>query len=101
MADLGFETLKFFPASAYGGASALKALSAPLADLMFVPTGGIGPDNLRTYLDLPNVLAVGGSWMVRPDWISNGDFGEIGSAARTASDAVAAFKSKNGTDSRI
>lgn len=93
LADAGFETLKFFPAAAYGGAATLKAVSAPLAGLSFVPTGGIGPDNLETYLRLPNVLAVGGSWMVKSEWLAAGDFERIGAEARSASAAVAQIRS--------
>lgn len=92
LADRGFATVKFFPASSYGGAATLKALSAPLAGLAFVPTGGIGPDDLAAYLSLANVIAVGGSWMVRPAWIEEGRFAEIGNAARAASAAAGACR---------
>src|SRR5699024_5526617 len=60
----GLDVVKFFPAETSGGAKAIKALAAPFGGLRFVPTGGIGPANLPEYLDLPSVLAVGGSWMV-------------------------------------
>lgn len=63
LSDLGYRCLKFFPAEPSGGAAALKALAAPLAGIMFCPTGGIGPENARTYLRLDNVVAVGGSWL--------------------------------------
>lgn len=84
LAEAGFRVVKFFPAGPYGGAATLKALAAPLPDLSFVPTGGIGPGTLADYLALPNVLAVGGSWMVPPAWLADGDFGRIGGAAREA-----------------
>lgn len=61
--DLGYHCLKFFPAEAIGGAAALKALAAPLAGISFCPTGGIDQNNARDYLELPNVMAVGGSWV--------------------------------------
>lgn len=64
LSDLGYQCLKFFPAEAAGGASALKALAAPLAGITFCPTGGIDAGNARDYLALPNVMAVGGSWVV-------------------------------------
>lgn len=63
-AELGLDTVKFFPAGANGGAKAVAALSAPFSDMGFVPTGGIGAAQLREYLALPSVVAVGGSWMV-------------------------------------
>ena len=59
----GLKTLKFFPAEAYGGINTLKALYGPFASIKFVPTGGVGLDNLADYLDLPNVAAVGGSFV--------------------------------------
>ena len=59
----GFEVVKFFPAEPAGGAPMLKALSAPLPKIKFMPTGGISLKNMGTYLSLPNVLAVGGSWL--------------------------------------
>jgi len=64
LSDLCYQCLKFFPAEAAGGASTLKALSAPLAGTTFCPTGGIDLDNAADYLALPNVVAVGGSWVV-------------------------------------
>jgi 2-dehydro-3-deoxyphosphogluconate aldolase / (4S)-4-hydroxy-2-oxoglutarate aldolase len=64
--DAGFAVQKFFPAEAAGGAGFLKGLAGPLPDLAFCPTGGIGPQNLSAYLELANVLAVGGTWLVPP-----------------------------------
>ncbi|HEY1058203.1 MAG TPA: bifunctional 4-hydroxy-2-oxoglutarate aldolase/2-dehydro-3-deoxy-phosphogluconate aldolase [Limnobacter sp.] len=61
--DWGYHTLKFFPAMAAGGPSALKALSAPLHDLTFIPTGGIGLADLPAWKALPSVQGVGGSWL--------------------------------------
>lgn len=81
---MGVDTLKFFPAESMGGAAALKLLSGPFPDLRFVPTGGISLENLSTYLSLPNVLACGGSWMVRQEWLSNGDFASIRAAVEQA-----------------
>jgi 2-dehydro-3-deoxyphosphogluconate aldolase/(4S)-4-hydroxy-2-oxoglutarate aldolase len=62
--ELGLTTVKFFPAESSGGAAAVRALAGPFTDVGFMPTGGIGPDNLADYLTLPVVRAVGGSWMV-------------------------------------
>ena len=61
--DLGLDRFKFFPAEASGGIAALKALSAPFADVRFCPTGGIRPDNAGEWLALPSVLCVGGTWV--------------------------------------
>lgn len=63
---MGLKTLKFFPAEAYGGIKTLKALSGPYAGIKFMPTGGVNSDNMLDYLSLPNVAAVGGSWL-NPD----------------------------------
>ena len=64
--DLGLDRFKFFPAEASGGVAALKALSAPFADVRFCPTGGITPEKAPDWLALPSVLCVGGSWIVKP-----------------------------------
>ena len=63
--DLGWEHLKFFPAEAFGGVNALKALIGPFGHtgVKFIPTGGITASTLPNYLAIPQVAAVGGSWM--------------------------------------
>lgn len=61
--NFGLKVVKFFPAEAYGGITTLKALAGPFAAMKFVPTGGVGLANLQEYLDLPNVAAVGGSFI--------------------------------------
>jgi 2-dehydro-3-deoxyphosphogluconate aldolase / (4S)-4-hydroxy-2-oxoglutarate aldolase len=76
MAD-GLDLVKFFPAEPSGGVPFLKALGGPYAGMRFIPTGGIGPKNLGSYLALPTVLACGGSWMVEPALIRSGRFDEI------------------------
>jgi 2-dehydro-3-deoxyphosphogluconate aldolase/(4S)-4-hydroxy-2-oxoglutarate aldolase len=83
--DQGLAVLKHFPAEAIGGIPALKALSGPFPDVRFVPTGGVSPANLADYLAAPSVVAVGGSWMVAPDLVANGDFASI---RRLTSEAV-------------
>lgn len=72
--SLGLDTVKFFPANVYGGPSAIKALGAPFGQVKFVPTGGVSAQNLDQYLSLPNVIAAGGSWMVKPSLFADGDF---------------------------
>ena len=63
--ERGWDLVKFFPAEASGGASALKAIGGPLPDVTFMPTGGITPATAPDYLALPNVLCVGGSWITK------------------------------------
>ena len=58
----GHDTLKFFPAVPAGGVGALKALNGPFPEACFCPTGGIDHENAGDFLNLPNVLCVGGSW---------------------------------------
>jgi 2-dehydro-3-deoxyphosphogluconate aldolase/(4S)-4-hydroxy-2-oxoglutarate aldolase len=82
--EQGFTVLKFFPAGPAGGPTYLKALASPLADVMFCPTGGVGLDNARDYLKLPNVICVGGSWVAPADAVKAGDFARIEQLAREA-----------------
>lgn len=81
---MGYSYLKFFPAEAMGGAPVLKAFASPLADLTFCPTGGIDLAKARTYLALPNVICVGGSWVVPDAAIKAGDFDKIRALASEA-----------------
>jgi 2-dehydro-3-deoxyphosphogluconate aldolase/(4S)-4-hydroxy-2-oxoglutarate aldolase len=85
----GLTTLKYFPAEAAGGLPTLRALAEPFPDVTFLPTGGIGPDNLTSYLQSKAVIAVGGSWMARRGDISNGEFARIGELSRQALSLVA------------
>ena len=62
--DYGLDTFKLFPAVPIGGIPLLKALAGPFPDVAFCPTGGLNPDNFRSFLALPNVICCGGSWMV-------------------------------------
>lgn len=75
--NYGLKTLKFFPAEAAGGVAMLKALSGPYGHISFIPTGGINPANLPSYMSLSNVLACGGSWMVSPEDINSAAFDRI------------------------
>ena len=70
----GYRGFKFFPAAASGGVSAVRSLLGPFAEAWLVPTGGIGGDDAKTYLDQPNVAAVGGTWLVPQDLISARDW---------------------------
>ena len=86
--------LKFFPAEAAGGIKTLKAISGPYGNIKFVPTGGITLDNLEEYLSLPNVVACGGSWLVKKDQISSGEFDVIESLVREAVQLVDRIRSR-------
>ncbi|MDR3673144.1 MAG: bifunctional 4-hydroxy-2-oxoglutarate aldolase/2-dehydro-3-deoxy-phosphogluconate aldolase [Holophaga sp.] len=84
----GLEVLKFFPAGASGGTATLDALAGPFGTMAFVPTGGINAANLADYARRPNVLAVGGSWMVKPGLVASGDWATV---TRLCREAVAAL----------
>ena len=77
----GFNTVKFFPAGPAGGIPALKALGGPFPEARFCPTGGIGEDAIESWLALPNVVAVGGSWVAPADEIETGQWQAITSRA--------------------
>jgi len=83
-AEEGYALLKFFPAEQAGGAAFLKALSSPLAGVRFCPTGGITAANAASYLSLPNVICVGGSWVAPDDLVDAGDWAAIEELARRA-----------------
>lgn len=88
----GRTVAKFFPAEQAGGPSALKALSGPFPQMRFCPTGGVGLKNLGDYLALPQVICVGGSWLVPADAIAAGDWSRITTLAREAREAFAAAR---------
>ena len=90
--ELGLDTVKFFPANVYGGAAAIKALSAPFGSMRFVPTGGVSVSNLSDYLSLGCVPAVGGSWMVPVDAIREGAFERVSELCVAAVAAAAAIR---------
>ncbi len=82
--DLGYTHFKFFPAEAAGGIKAIKSIGGPFPDMIFCPTGGIGPNNYRDYLALPNVRCVGGSWLVPDGAMEAGDWSRISTLAQQA-----------------
>ena len=84
----GYEFLKFFPAELSGGVRMLQAVSAPLPELRFFPTGGISQALAPTYLALEQVVCVGASWFVPADRIQAGDFAWIREQAAAAMEAV-------------
>jgi len=84
LVERGYKFAKFFPAEPAGGAAYLAAIASPLPQLMFCPTGGITLDSAPKYLELSNVVCVGGSWMVARVTIAAGDWGAITTAAAQA-----------------
>lgn len=88
----GRVTCKFFPAEQAGGTPVLKALSGPFPQLKFCPTGGVSLANLADYLALPQVICVGGSWLVPADAVAKRDWARVTQLAREARDAVKAIR---------
>ena len=82
--EQGFTFQKFFPAEAAGGALALGSMAGPLPQITFCPTGGLTPENAKTYLALPNTLCVGGSWIAPKALVATGAWDEITQIARRA-----------------
>ncbi|GAA6947105.1 bifunctional 4-hydroxy-2-oxoglutarate aldolase/2-dehydro-3-deoxy-phosphogluconate aldolase [Helicobacter pylori] len=75
--ELGYNALKFFPAEYCGGVKLLNAFNGPFKEVKFCPTGGISADNMRSYLNLENVLCVGGSWLTPKNLIQNKEWDKI------------------------
>jgi len=90
--ERGIEVVKFFPAEASGGLALLKSMSAPYSGIKFIPTGGINQNNLCSYLFYNKVHACGGSWMVKPDLISSGNFAEITRLTKEAVSTMLGFE---------
>jgi 2-dehydro-3-deoxyphosphogluconate aldolase/(4S)-4-hydroxy-2-oxoglutarate aldolase len=88
----GIEVVKFFPAEASGGLALLKSMSAPYTGIKFIPTGGINQNNLCSYLSYNKVHACGGSWMVKADLISSGNFAEITRLTKEAISTILGFE---------
>jgi 2-dehydro-3-deoxyphosphogluconate aldolase/(4S)-4-hydroxy-2-oxoglutarate aldolase len=87
--DLGLTRFKFFPAETSGGAGAIQAFSGPFSGVRFCPTGGISLANAKSYLKLPNVVCVGGSWLTPADAVQAGDWARIEALARDAASLAA------------
>lgn len=85
LGERGYRHLKFFPAEPAGGVAYLKAIAAPLPQFRFCPTGGVSAQTAGTYLALPNVLCVGGSWVAPAELVEKGDWSGIEALARSAS----------------
>ncbi len=88
----GLNVLKFFPAEASGGVNMLKNLAGPFPQVKFMTTGGINAANLGDYAKTPNVLAIGGSWMVKADLIDNDNWEEITRLCKEATVKLQGFE---------
>lgn len=86
--ERGFRNCKLFPASAVGGLAMLKGLAGPLHDMRFCPTGGISEGNAAEFLSQPNVLCIGGSWMLDKGWLEVGDYARVRDTAARAAQIV-------------
>lgn len=77
--DMNITVLKFFPAEAAGGSVMLRSIAAPFAHLgiRYIPTGGITPAKVREYLEIPQVIAVGGSWIATKEDITTGNWEKV------------------------
>ncbi|MBD9376682.1 bifunctional 4-hydroxy-2-oxoglutarate aldolase/2-dehydro-3-deoxy-phosphogluconate aldolase [Pseudoxanthomonas sp. 22568] len=84
----GFRVCKLFPASAVGGLAMLKGLAGPLSELKLCPTGGIGEDTAADYLSQPNVVCIGGSWMVPKNWLEAGEWDKVRESSAKAAAIV-------------
>ncbi len=87
--NLGLECVKFFPAEASGGIKMLKALNGPFPGMRFMPTGGITLETFSEYLPYKPVVAVGGTWMLRKEWLAGERFDIIADACEATMLAVA------------
>lgn len=80
----GYHVAKWFPAASLGGSATLKAIAGPLPQMKLCANGGIDASSAAEYLALPNVLCVGGSWMVPKDWLVAGAWDKVAAAAKDA-----------------
>lgn len=87
------KVVKFFPSEQFGGVSTIKALAAPYTGVKFMPTGGISESNLKEYLSCNKIIACGGSFMVKADFIKSGNFDKV---VELTKEAVAIVKEVRG-----
>lgn len=90
----GLSVVKFFPAEQAGGLNYIKAIAAPYTGLKFMPTGGINPKNVRSYLVYDKILACGGSWMVKGDLVQAGEFDKVRELVKEAVEIVKESRGK-------
>ena len=82
--EFGFNEMKLFPASLSGGAPFLAAVGSVFQDIKFCPTGGVSPENKMDYLSLDNVMAVGGTWVCKKEWVQQENWQAITDACAEA-----------------
>ena len=75
--EFGYQELKLFPAALSGGAKFLAAISSIFKDIKFCPTGGVTAENKADYFSLSNVFAVGGTWVVKKEWLADDNWQAI------------------------
>jgi 2-dehydro-3-deoxyphosphogluconate aldolase/(4S)-4-hydroxy-2-oxoglutarate aldolase len=94
--SLGCKFLKFFPAESNGGVGMLEALSAPYrhTGIRFMPTGGVNPANLESYLKLESVAAVGGTWIAKKEDLAHGKWDDVRTRCQAALETVAEMRAK-------
>lgn len=88
----GLKVVKFFPAEQAGGVAMIKAMAAPYTMVKFMPTGGISAKNLKDYLECDKIICCGGSWMVKGDLITAGEFDKICELTKEAVKLAAAIR---------
>ena len=93
--ELGLEAVKFFPAEPSGGLNMIKAVAAPYTMLKFMPTGGLNPQNVTSYLQYDKIFACGGSWMVKGDLVAAGEFDKITELTKEAVMTMLGFELKH------
>jgi len=91
----GYHVVKFFPAVPFGGAATLRAMQAPFPRALFIPTGGTSETEYGEWLALPNVIAIGGSWLAPREDIERQDWAHIGLRARFA---VSKYRTSRGAE---
>lgn len=93
--ELGLDVVKFFPAEANGGLSAISAMAAPYSQIKFMPTGGIHVGNLNDYLDFKKVIACGGSFMVNGAMLKEKDWKGITALTKAAVSSMLGYTLKH------
>ena len=89
--ESGCRLLKLFPADLAGGTVMLKHLASVYPQMRFCPTGGIGEAHIKQYLSLPNVAAIGGSWLAPASMIAAKNWDEIQMVAKKGAEQAAAM----------
>lgn len=86
--ECGLDVVKFFPAKEFGGLATMKSLSAPFAQIKFMPTGGVSLDNLKEFISAKFIVACGGTYMVKEDLINNEKYDEITKLSKQSTDII-------------